>query len=70
MGRRRTIQPFREDTEAGECESCLEKIFSGDLAYKLEGRTYCMTCVRDAAFIAACDEDVNNERMMTDEHFT
>ena len=69
MKGRGIIQPFREDTEAGECEICREKIFCGDLAYRLDGRTYCITCVRSSAFIAAVDGD-NSERMMINEHIT
>lgn len=51
------IQPFREGVPAGRCSLCRDVVFAGDLAYRIDGETYCFSCVKEGSFIADIEED-------------
>ena len=61
---RKYVQPFREDIPAGHCVLCRETVFAGDLAYRINGETYCYGCVRSSSFIAEDDGDDEGEQML------
>lgn len=57
---RRYVQPFREERIVTRCKSCGDAIHAGDLAYGIDGESYCPLCIEESAYIAGGDEETDS----------